>query len=630
LFFDQATAGTTNRLANLTYNRTGGTITLGNTLQVSGTVTPTAGTLASNGNLILVSNASGTARIASGGCTTCSYITGNVTVQRYIPPVARRWRFLGSSVQNTTLADWQNETFVTGAGGSTNGFDATGSNAASVFSYNETATGGINNGWTAATNTTNTIVSGRGYRIFIRGDRSNTGRLTGAVTDQNAVTLDLVGVPHQGDITLPVSFTSTGINANDGWNLVANPYASPYNWRGFYTADSNTASCMKIDPTIWVLNAQNGGYSSYNAKSELGSLAGGIIPAGASFWVKAYAASPALILKEQYKNGTEAALFKTNENEGFNIQLYYDSITWDDASIKYLTGATANFDAYDVRKLPGAVTISAYGNDGEQLAFSCRPVANTVDTIKLNVSGSAGLYKLVFSNNNMIAVADNVWLFDTYTNTVTDLKIASTYNFTIVSGVAASQGMSRFYIVVGNSSALPVKLLHFTANKTANKQVELHWATAQETNSKHFEVERSVDGKQYYTIGTVAAGGNTHTLINYMFIDEQPVRSNYYRLKQVDMDEAVSYSKVEYILIDELSTTGIKVYPIPATEYVMIEHTQPITQVVVINVNGREVLQQQGSGITHKLDVRSLSAGVYIMKITNQSGEDIRVKLTKE
>jgi hypothetical protein len=115
-----------------------------------------------------------------------------------------------------------------------------------------------------------------------------------------------------------------------------------------------------------------------------------------------------------------------------------------------------------------------------------------------------------------------------------------------------------------------------------------------------------------------------------MFIDEQPVRSNYYRLKQVDMDEAVSYSKVEYILIDELSTTGIKVYPIPATEYVMIEHTQPITQVVVINVNGREVLQQQGSGITHKLDVRSLSAGVYIMKITNQSGEDIRVKLTKE
>jgi hypothetical protein len=388
---------------------------------------------------------------------------------------------------------------------------------------------------------------------------------------------------------------------------------------------------MKIDPTIWVLNAQNGGYSSYNAKSEVGSLAGGIIPAGASFWVKAYAASPALILKEQYKNGTEAALFKTNENEGFNIQLYYDSITWDDASIKYLTGATANFDAYDVRKLPGAVTISAYGNDGEQLAFSCRPVANTVDTIKLNVSGSAGLYKLVFSNNNMIAVADNVWLFDTYTNTVTDLKIASTYNFTIVSGVAASQGMSRFYIVVGNSSALPVKLLHFTANKTANKQVELHWATAQETNSKHFEVERSVDGKQYYTIGTVAAGGNTHTLINYMFIDEQPVRSNYYRLKQVDMDEAVSYSTIQYVLMDEMNASeSLKMYPIPTTEVLTIEHTQLIKQLNVYDATGKMVATYMGSSSIETINVNNLKAGLYIVEVLDNGGQSLKQKFTKE
>ncbi len=627
IFFDTTVLGTTNLLANLTFNRSSQTITLGNALNVSGVVTPTSGTLASAGNLTLISTASGTALIDDGGCTTCSYITGNVTIQRYIPAVARRYRFMGSTVQSTTLADWKNEIYVTGAGGGANGFDTSSTNSPSVYSYNESIiTGNLNTGWIASGTAAEILTPGKGYRIFIRGDRSDPARLTGTVGDQNEVTMNLVGVPNQGNITAPVSFTSSGTASNDGWNLVSNPYAAPYDWNAHYD-DSSTHG--HLEPVIWILSAQSGGYVSYNAFADAGSLTNGIIPAGASFWVKANAANPTLIFKEQYKvTNSPVALFKTNEGENFNIKLYYDSITYDDVTIKYINGSTNISDAYDIRKLAGTVTLSAYGTDNVHLALSSRPLAATVDTIKLYVSGAAGSYQLRFTNSNVIAIADNVLLFDTYTSTVTDLKVTDTYRFSIVSGVVASTGLSRFYIVAGSSSSLPVKLLQFTARKTDNKQVQLNWATAQEVNSKIFEVERSVDGKQFTGIATVNAGGNTHTLINYEVMDEQPARVNYYRLKQVDLDGTVTYSSVQYVMMDEIA--GAKLYPVPAHTTLTIEHTNVLTNISISDISGRLLSTQSGFSTTAIIDVSALETGVYVIEYADELGQTYKEKFIKE
>ena len=628
LYFDQTTAGTTNRLANLSYNRSSQTLTLGNALEITGTITPIAGVLSAGGNLTLVSNASGTARIANGGCTSCSYITGNVKVQRYIPAVARRWRFMGSTVQSTTMADWKGEIYISGSGGVSNGFDASSGNSPTVFWYDETVTtGDQNTGWTAPTNISYALTPGKGFRVFIRGDRSDAGRLNGTVSSQNQVTMELTGVPNQGDITMPVSYTSSSTPANDGWCLVSNPYPSPYDWNAHY---DNGSFHHNMDPTIWILSGQSGSYLTYNALSNAGTLTGGIIPAGASFWVKANGTSPTLTFKEQFKVGTTpAGLFKTSEGENFNIKLIFDSITWDGLTIKYCERATANYDDLDTRKLPGIVTLSAYGNDNIPLALSARPVSVTVDTINLNVSGAAGNYRLEFNNNDQMAIADNVLLFDTYTSIVTDLKSASEYSFSIISGVAASQGPNRFYVVVGNNAALPVKLLQFTAHKTGNKQATLRWSTAQETNSKVFEIERSTNGVQYASIGNVAAGGNTKKVINYEFVDNNPQSVNYYRLKQIDLDGSVSYSHVQYVLMDE-TQTSIKLYPIPATEILTIEHTERIASVRVMDISGRLLLDHEGTTRRETLSVESLKAGVYIIELMDENGETHKSKFIKE
>jgi autotransporter-associated beta strand protein len=631
LFMDQTTPGTTNRLTNFTYNRSSQTITLGDTLEITGTLTPTAGTLATSDKLKLISNSSGTARVAAG---TGAYISGNVVAERYIPALSRRWRFLGSPITNGTLADWQNEIYITGVGGAANGFDVTLSNYAGVYTYDETPiSGDLNTGWTAATNISNALTVGKGFRVFIRGDRSDPGRLTGTTTSQNEVTMNLIGPLNIGDIVMPVTFTSSGNVANDGWNFVSNPYASDYDWNAFYDAENGGGNCTNIDPTVYIFDANSNGYKSYNAVSNAGTLTGGIIPSSGGFWVKANAAAPSLTLTETYKTAsTPIGVFKTNEGEGFKIRIEADSISYDEMVVKYLTGSTVNKDVYDIRKLPTAwVNISAYGNDMQYLSASVRPPSNTNDTIKLGVYAStSGTYTLRFYNSNEIAIQENVLLYDTYTSTVTDLLTTNEYVFTVTSSIAATQGDNRFYIVVANNTGLPVSLLTFGAQAQPNQTVRVSWSTIQEVNNDHFEVERSVDGLHFTTIGNVHGKGTAQKLNQYMFVDEQPARLNYYRLKQVDYDGSLYYSKVVQVNLNEVKQTEVTLYPVPAITTLTVSQAKPIQSIAVYDLEGSVLFTKPVSGNQTTLAIESLSPGTYILQIEDENGLKHQEKFVKQ
>jgi hypothetical protein len=632
VFFDQTTVGTTNRIDNITINRVSQTITLGNALQVRGTFTPTAGVLASGGNLTLVSDASGTARIANGGCTSCSYLTGNVTVQRFVPSVARRWRFVGSSVQSATVSDWQGETHVTGPGGAANGFDATLSNQSGIFWYNEATLGDLNQGWTAPTNTSNILPLGRGYRLFVRGDRT-AGRLDGTIASQNAITLDLQGAANQGDITMPVSCTFSGAgstysDANDGWCLLSNPYASPYDWNAHF--DNGTFN-TNISPDIWILDANTtNGYLTFNANSDEGTFTGGIIPSGASFWVKATGASPTLTFKEQFKVGTTpVSVFKTNHGESFTVRMFQDSITSDAVVIKYMDEANPDYDSLDTRKLSGSVTISAYGEDSVQLATSVRPVTAIDDTIRLRVNGVNGNYSLRFENPEMLPVTDKIYLYDTHLSTVTDVQTTPIYPFTVNTAIPASTGLSRFYIVIGPTNPVPVTLLQFTARKNGEK-AQLNWSTANERNSKYMAIEHSENGKSFEQIGTVAASGNSSSVTNYQWEHANPEKTNYYRLKIVDQDGTFEYSEIRLVQMDAMEKQ-LLVYPIPANDIITIEHFGGIKAIEMFDLNGAQLLHEERDGNTSQnLSIETLNTGVYFIKVTTLLGEELTEKIIKK
>ena len=112
----------TGTISNLEINNSAGlTITSGegNMQSITGAVIPTAGILTTNGNLTMKSSASGTARVAAGSASG-GYVSGNVTVERYIP-AGRKWRFLTapltSSSNNSVFDNWQNGGLPSGSTG---------------------------------------------------------------------------------------------------------------------------------------------------------------------------------------------------------------------------------------------------------------------------------------------------------------------------------------------------------------------------------------------------------------------------------------------------------------------------------------------------------------------------------
>ncbi len=94
-----------------------------------------------------------------------------------------------------------------------------------------------------------------------------------------------------------------------------------------------------------------------------------------------------------------------------------------------------------------------------------------------------------------------------------------------------------------DATPLPVQLTSFQAVLQNEYQAVLRWATASESNSDYFAVERSADGVGYYEVGRRPAAGASSLSRAYELRDPQPVAGlAYYRLRQVDKDGKLSYS----------------------------------------------------------------------------------------
>ena len=121
------------------------------------------------------------------------------------------------------------------------------------------------------------------------------------------------------------------------------------------------------------------------------------------------------------------------------------------------------------------------------------------------------------------------------------------------------------------SNPRPVEVVTFNAS-LVSPVVNLDWTTSSEVNSDYFEIERSVDGNPFNTIGRVDAAGYSVHSINYQLVDANPSSgTNYYRLKVVDLDGSVKYFKdIATIKIGGLGN-GIKVYPVPTDNMLNVE-----------------------------------------------------------
>ena len=158
---------------------------------------------------------------------------------------------------------------------------------------------------------------------------------------------------------------------------------------------------------------------------------------------------------------------------------------------------------------------------------------------------------------------------------------------------------------------LPVSLISFDA-VARQTNVQLQWKTGTEKENNRFVIERSSDGIHFYSIGTVTGNGNRGA--TYQFTDHNPLNGvSYYRLKQVDNDGTVAYSKVAPV--KRGAAAQMQVYPNPGKGVFVVSHPSSATaqKLLLYNAYGALLGFKMTTPNSHQttFDLSHLPAGAY-------------------
>ncbi len=286
---------------------------------------------------------------AIGILPTGAQIAGNVRIQRFMTLEGndgnRIYRYIASPLQNAAVVDIQAEIPVTGTFTGASVCQGCIPWAQSMFAYTESVVTDTNDDGVAdvsdgfvdfpQNDNKEILLPGKGYALYVRGNL-----ISSALWDVN-------GLVTQGNVTpveLPVTFTSSGVLSNDGWNIVGNPYASTIDWNAAsgWTKDNMDAGIFITD---------NGGttarFATWNGVT--GTNGGSrYIAMGQAFWVKASGAgTPALNADENVKvPGIQTTFFREEAPSNLlRITMTGGAVT-DEAVVHFRPDATNDFDSH--------------------------------------------------------------------------------------------------------------------------------------------------------------------------------------------------------------------------------------------------------------------------------------------
>jgi len=646
-------------LRTLTLN-TAATATLGTDLEMTaGTAPGNEGVVTVNGSSVLTtaglltlkSGTNGTARVAAGSAAG-GYISGDVTVERYLAAV-RAWRFLAAPTVGQTIKQaWQENqpagvnpgtgygTNITSNSGNwlADGFDFY-SPGNSLLSYNAAL-----NGWQGVTGTNIPIASAgsnNAYMLFSRGDRSITPAPGASPTP---VLLRSKGALFQGTlpaITIPVA---------GQFAAVGNNYAAPIDFTGL--TRTNLAQSFSVwDPKL--PGAQGvGAWVTFSASTVPawipvpggGSYTAGVpntrIESGQAFIISAASAGGSLTFTESSKTtgsrlvarpldaGTAAGSLITN--------LYLLSggeARIADGNVAVFSDAYANaVDEHDALKPNNFSDNFAISQGGKSLAVNARSGITEADTLFYEIKRiRQQSYRLecIFSGMDASLTA---FLEDTYLRSLTPLSMngSSTVDFS-VNADAASAAPGRFRIVFRQAQTLPLSFVRIAARqRTGGNEVE--WEVEEESGITQYEVERSSDGQQFARAGVVMAGG----MGSYNWLDAYPAAGDqFYRVKALNSRGTWIYSRIVKVSAAK-SITGYTVYPNPVTDgqisLKMGNQPAGMYQLVLSNQAGQILSRQQlmHAGGTATIQLKPLqvqASGNCQLEITQPDGKKSVVKI---
>jgi hypothetical protein len=220
-------------------------------------------------------------------------------------------------------------------------------------------------------------------------------------------------------------------------------------------------------------------------------------------------------------------------------------------------------------------------------------------TASLFFNGGSGTTGVNIHDNSLIKVANGKNSYQnnaayTYTSSTGATSSYATQSNTIscnhgaVTGNANNCTSNYVYgcATMNGSGALACTVLataslDLTAQLEGTGTVTLSWSDAGNGNTDHFQVQRSSNGSDWSTLGTVT--GNGYAAGEYHYNDPAaPAGTDYYRIAQTDKNGQLQYSTVSTVTIAP-STGAVSIYPNPITGHIFFIRSAS-TEELVLNI----------------------------------------------
>jgi hypothetical protein len=450
--------------------------------------------------------------------------------------------------------------------------------------------------------------------------------------------------------TIPAPNVIYGGVANDADNVQCNDYGNArllnsWCWGVVLnTVDTLTLTCINVSGTVWddADGSAAGTFNNIRTNSETGTNAGAAIYANLVDPISGDVLSSVAVAS----NGTYT--LGTAPVNAVGLMIYITTTQGVAGSLAPTTGLPTNwvntsplirtFNTalapvtgldFGIEQLPSSnnqnytiampVQNSILPLDGIGSIASPGPLSGSDPEDGILGSGKSVVITAVPSNeqlyyngtlvtNNFTITNYNPALLDVKFTNVSVIETSFTYAFVDAAG---KEDPTPATYTINVSVVLASTMSSFTGRSTDQGNI-LSWTSYDETTATNFTVQRSGDGVNYTTIGTVNGTGNNST-VNHSFTDIEPIPdvSNNYRLLWTDGSGNIAFSNV-VTLAPTANSSVVAITPNPFQDQLTVRmnlaQTEPVS-IRVLDSKGAmlRLVQVQGVRGANAFDVNGLS-----------------------
>lgn len=170
----------------------------------------------------------------------------------------------------------------------------------------------------------------------------------------------------------------------------------------------------------------------------------------------------------------------------------------------------------------------------------------------------------------------------------------------------------------------PIELIEFDTEQSGSN-VNLYWTTASEINNDFFTVERAINDNEFQSIGTIKGAGNSNTIINYRFRDNNipEAKTIYYRIKQTDFDGTYTYSGIKDITLENNLDIKVMPNPVKTGQAITLTNLSKNSVVKIYNAHGAAIYSREVNQNVVSISTDEIKPGLYFIRIQDQINNNL-------